>query len=92
MTITRQTLGQALDAYPSSFSQNIVRQLDDPLYPSASLIVLQGNLSPNGCVLKQSAMSPALRKHRGRAVVFESAADLMDRIDDPNLDVTADSV
>lgn len=92
MTITGQTLGQALDAYPSSFPQNIVRQLDDPLYPSASLIILKGNLSPHGCVLKQSAMSSTLRKHRGRAVVFKSAADLMNRIDDPQLDVTADSV
>ncbi|KAL1404832.1 hypothetical protein Q8F55_008442 [Vanrija albida] len=92
MTITGKTLGAELEAYPSSFPQDIVRPRSNPLAPSASLVVLRGNLAPLGAVLKQSAMSPALKKHRGRAVVFRDADDLMARIDDPDLDVAADSV
>lgn len=91
-TITGETLGEALDKCPSPFAQDIVRPLDNPLYPAASLVVLAGNLAPDGCVLKQSAMASSLRQHSGPAVVFKDADDLMDRIDDPDLPVTADSV
>lgn len=91
-TVTGDTLGEALDKCPKPFAQDIVRPLSEPLYPSASLVVLTGNLAPDGCVLKQSAMAPSLRQHRGKAVVFQNADDLMDRIDDPDLPVTAESV
>ncbi len=56
------------------------------------MMVLQGNLAPNGAIIKPSAASPRLMKHRGRAVVFENADDFRARIDDPDLDVDADSV
>lgn len=92
MTITGSPLGAELDAYPASFPQDIVRPRSNPLAASASLVVLRGNLAPLGAVLKQSAMSPALKKHRGRAVVFKDADDLMARVDDPDLDVAPDSV
>lgn len=91
-TVTGVTLGEALDRCPPPFAQDIVRPLAAPLYAAASLVVLSGNLAPDGCVLKQSAMAPALRRHRGAAVVFRDADDLMRRIDDPDLPVTADSV
>jgi L-arabonate dehydrase len=53
---------------------------------------LRGNLAPNGCVLKPSAATPKLLKHKGRAVVFEDIDDLHKRIDDPKLDVAPDDV
>ena len=93
MTITGRTLGAELDALPPPFMQDIVRPLSDPLGPgAASLVVLRGSLAPSGCVLKQSAMVPHLKKHRGRAVVFRDAEDMIARIDDPGLEVTKDSV
>lgn len=92
MTVTGQTLGQALDAMPRPFAQDIVRPFADPLFPSAALVVLRGNLAPDGAVLKSSAMAPNLRTHQGRACVFKSADDMLERIDDPDLDVTKDSM
>ncbi|KAL4996176.1 dihydroxy-acid/6-phosphogluconate dehydratase [Aspergillus recurvatus] len=96
MTITGQTLGELLDASPFrdfSLSRQIIRSLSDPLYPSSSLIVLQGNIAPNGAVMKASASKDRrLLTHTGPVVVFENSADLAKRIDDTDLDVTADSV
>ena len=54
--------------------------------------MLRGNLAPGGAIIKQSAADPALMEHEGRAVVFEDAADLAARIDDPTLDVNADDI
>src|SRR5437763_368485 len=56
------------------------------------MVVLHGNLAPRGAVIKQSAASPKLLQHTGRAVVFESVEDMTLRVDDPDLDVTADDV
>jgi dihydroxy-acid dehydratase len=96
LTITGQTLGELLDATPFrpfSFSSSIIRSLSDPLYPSASLVVLRGNLAPNGAVSKASASKDRrLLKHSGPAVVFKNSADLALRLDDPDLPVTKDSV
>ncbi|EXJ91315.1 dihydroxy-acid dehydratase [Capronia coronata CBS 617.96] len=95
-TYTGQTLGELLDStsFKSfSYSQQIVRPLDDPLYPRSSLVVLYGNLSPNGAVMKASASKNRnLLQHRGRACVFENSADMAKRIDSPDLEVDADSV
>jgi dihydroxy-acid dehydratase len=56
------------------------------------LAVLKGNLAPRGAVIKHSAASPNLLKHRGRAVVFKSLEDLALRVDSPDLDVTAEDI
>ncbi|CZR58835.1 probable dihydroxy-acid dehydratase [Phialocephala subalpina] len=96
ITITGQTLGQVLDANPFrtfQFSSEIIRPLTNPLYPSSSLVVLSGNLSPNGCVMKASASKDRhLLSHSGPAVVFKNSTDLALRIDDPDLPVTKDSI
>ncbi|ERS97525.1 dihydroxy-acid dehydratase [Sporothrix schenckii ATCC 58251] len=96
LTITGETLGAALDAEhfkPFPLSAQIIRPLDDPLYRASSLVVLRGNLAPDGAVLKASASKDRrLLQHRGRAVVFAGPQDLARRIDDPELDVDADSV
>lgn len=96
MTISGRTLGEELDSTPFKsfvFSQEVIRPLSTPLYPKSSLIVLHGNLAPNGAVLKASASKDRrLLSHSGPAVVFKNTADLAERIDDPNLRVTKDSV
>jgi dihydroxy-acid dehydratase len=66
--------------------------MSNPIYPQGGLAVLQGNLAPGGAVIKQSAASPALMEHEGRAVVFENLEDMATRIDRDDLDVTADDV
>lgn len=91
MSITGRSLGEELATF-ISFSQNIVRSMSDALVPHSPLVVLKGNLAPDGCVVKASAMGSRLRKHAGRAVVFANVEDLMERVDDPGLDVDEDSV
>jgi dihydroxy-acid dehydratase len=72
--------------------QTVIRPRTSPIKAMGSMAVLQGNLAPRGAIIKQSAASPALMQHTGRAVVFESVEDLTQRIDHPELDVTADDV
>lgn len=74
------------------FNRDVIRSLQDPLQPEGGTVVLRGNLAPHGAVLKQTAASPHLLRHKGRAVVFESYQDLWARVDDPALDVDENSV
>ena len=69
-----------------------IRRLDDPVTSQPSIAVLRGSLAPTGAVIKTAAASPELLQHTGPAVVFEGYHDMLARIDDPNLDVTKDSV
>jgi dihydroxy-acid dehydratase len=68
-------------------NSDVIVPLDRPLGREGGTVILQGNLCPDGAVLKQTAASPHLLRHRGRAVVFESKHDLMARVNDPALDV-----
>ena len=70
----------------------VIRPLDNPLVKDGSLCILRGNLAPRGAVLKPSAATPALMKHRGQAVVFEDFDHYKARIGDPDLVVDASSV
>jgi dihydroxy-acid dehydratase len=70
----------------------VIRTRAQPLLPDAGIAVLYGNLAPSGAIVKPAAASPELLRHRGRAVVFDSIEDFHARIDDPDLDVSADSV
>jgi dihydroxy-acid dehydratase len=92
LTVTGKTLGEELDAAAASFPQEVVRPFANPIYPQGGIAVLRGNLAPGGAIIKQSAASPALMEHVGRAVVFENAEDLANRIDDPDLEVQAHDV
>jgi dihydroxy-acid dehydratase len=92
LTVTGRTLGEELDAAPPAFQQEIVRPHGQPIHAGGGIAVLRGNLAPGGAIIKQSAASPQLLEHEGRAVVFENAVDLASRIDDPTLDVTANDV
>jgi dihydroxy-acid dehydratase len=93
LTVTGKTMGENLRAVrrPERFRE-IIAPLDHPLQPVGGLAILQGNLAPAGAVIKQSAASPELLQHRGRAVVFTSLEDLAERVDDPDLDIAPDDV
>jgi dihydroxy-acid dehydratase len=69
-----------------------LRDVENPAGPAGSLAVLTGSLAPLGAILKRSAADPKLCQHTGRAVVFDGVDDLRARIDDPGLDVDANSV
>ncbi len=75
-----------------NYDSKVITLLRAPFKPQGGIAVLRGNLAPNGAVLKPSAASPQLMKHKGRAVVFEDIDDLHARIDDPKLDVKANDV
>jgi dihydroxy-acid dehydratase len=92
LTVTGRTLGEELDAAPAPWEQAVVRPLADPLAKEGGIAVLRGNLAPNTAIIKQSAASPDLLQHEGRAVVFDGLEDMANRIDDPDLDVAADDV
>lgn len=91
ITVNGKTIGENTADAPCH-DREVIRTLDAPLTPTGGLAVLKGNLCPDGAIIKPSAASPGLMRHRGRAVVFENIEDLHDRIDDPDLDVDADSV
>ena len=92
MTINGRTLGENLDAMAEPWPQDVVRTLDDPVYAEGGIAFLKGNLAPEGAIIKQSAATPELMSHSGRAVVFSSLEDLAARIDDPDLDVNPDDI
>src|SRR5438132_387911 len=72
--------------------EHVIRPRSRPLDEGGSLVVLQGSLCPDGAVMKISAADPRLLRHEGRAVVFEGIHDLASRVDDPDLEIDADSV
>lgn len=93
MTVTGRTLGEVLAGQPDPGDwQKPIRTLDEPLGPAGALRTLKGSLAPDGAVIKAAAATESLMQHSGPAVVFDSPADAAARIDDPDLDVSADSV
>lgn len=90
-TVAGTTLGDNLEG-AECFDDDVIRTREDPVSVEGGLAVLTGNLAPNGCVLKQTAATEELLRHVGPAVVFKDYDDLEARIDDPELDVTAESV
>jgi dihydroxy-acid dehydratase len=91
MTVAGITLGEAV-AGAKVLNDDVIRPLDNPLKPEGGVAVLRGNLCPDGAVIKHSAADPRLLQHSGPAVVFENYNDMARRLDDPDLDVTPDSV
>jgi dihydroxy-acid dehydratase len=91
MTVTGKTLGENLRR-AACFNREVIRPLSNPIFPEGGVVILNGNLAPRGAVIKQTAVSPHLMKHRGRAVVFQNNRDLLARLDDPNLPVDENSV
>lgn len=91
LTVTGRTVGENLPERSGS-DTDVIASIDAPFQGPQGLAVVRGNLAPNGAVVKCSAASPELLVHEGPAVVFDDMADLMARYDDPELDVTPDSV
>ena len=94
-TKQRNALGQTLEKSLQGaqvYNDDVIRTRDHPLVPRDGLAVLRGNLAPDGAVIKPAAMEPHLRQHTGRAVVFKDYNDMSSRIDDPALDIDANSV
>ncbi|PDQ35990.1 MAG: dihydroxy-acid dehydratase [Candidatus Lumbricidophila eiseniae] len=92
LTVTGATLGENY-AGAEVYNREVIRPLDNPVKPVGSgIAVLHGNLAPRGAVIKQSAASPELMVHRGRALVWDSLTDYLTAADDPELDVTADDI
>ena len=92
LTVTGGPLADQLDGARDLGQRGDPRTRAEPLQDAAGIAVLRGNLAPDGAVIKPAAASPHLLQHRGRAVVFDSIEDCTHRIDDPALDVDADSV
>ena len=91
MTVTGKSLGENI-ADAKSLDPEVIRPLDRPVAAGAALAVLRGNLCPDGAVIKPSAASPKFFKHRGRALVFESNAQMQAEIHQPDLDVDENTV
>lgn len=94
MTVTGRTMKENLSSVTiEEVYRDIIKPLDDPLHADGGIAVLRGNLSPNGSIIKPKAViDKTLMKHKGEAVVFTSLEDMEARINDPDLEVTKDSV
>jgi L-arabonate dehydrase len=90
-TVSGQSIGDSVRG-AVCYNEDIIRPLGMPLAKEGGTVILTGNLCPGGAVLKQSAASPHLLTHRGRAVVFEDHADIHRRIDDPSVAIDETSV
>ncbi len=86
LTVTGRSVGEN-NAGAQCYNREVIASADQPFKEAAGIAVLRGNLCPDGAIIKPSAASPQLMKHRGRAVVFEHIEDYHARIDDPELDV-----
>jgi dihydroxy-acid dehydratase len=86
LTVNGKTIGDNTAEAPC-YDREVIRTMAAPLKERSGIAVLRGNLAPDGAVIKPSAATPALMKHRGRAVVFESIEDFRARIDAPDLEV-----
>jgi dihydroxy-acid dehydratase len=91
VTVNGKTIGENIEE-SENYNTDVITSLGKPFNPIAGFVVLKGNLCENGAVLKPSAASPHLMRHRGKAVCFENIEDYKARIDDPALDVEADSI
>ena len=91
ITINGKTIGEN-NENPVCYNTEVIATADKPLQEHAGIAVLKGNLCENGAIIKPSAATKELMKHRGKAVVFETMEDYHGRIDDPNLDIDENSV
>ena len=88
LTVTGRTIGENnANGAAECFNREVIHTVETPFKQDGGITVLRGNLAPDGAVLKPSAATPELMKHRGRAVVFENIEDLHARIDDETLDI-----
>ncbi|KAF7963836.1 dihydroxy-acid dehydratase [Cupriavidus sp. UYMU48A] len=92
LTIDGRTLRERLDEPAGWVDRKVIRAFNEPVSNVGGLIALHGSLAPDGAIFKRAAATPALFEKEGRAVVFEGLEDLANRVDSPDLDVTADDI
>lgn len=90
-TVSGETIGEQI-AGGESFNPEVIATLDKPFKQASGIWVLRGNIAPDGAIIKPSAASPQLLSHRGRAVVFETIEEFKARVDDPELEIDANSI
>lgn len=90
-TVTGKTIGENIEG-AECFNADVIRPLGNPVYKEGSLAVLKGNLAPDGCVIKPSAMSERFLQHTGPALVFDDYPSMKKMLDDENAEVTDDHV
>lgn len=91
VTVDGRTIGEIV-AEAEVLDPEVIRPLDRPVRAGEALVVVRGNLAPDGAVMKTCAADPRLLRHRGRAVIFEDVQTIADRIDDASLGIDEDSV
>ncbi len=91
LTVTGKTVSENV-AGARCFNREVIKPVDKPLFPEGGTVILKGNLAPCGAVIKQTAVSPHLQEHKGKAVVFENYSDMMARVDAADLAVDETSV
>ena len=91
LTVNGKTIGENLKG-ADIYDTDVICRREKPLSKEGGLAVLEGNLAPNGAVIKQTACDPSLVRHKGPAVVFSDYNDMAARIDDDTLEVTKNSV
>ena len=91
LTVNGKTIWENSKDAPN-WNPEVIRSNDNPLLREGGIAVLRGNLAPNGAVIKPSAASPNLLRHRGKAVTFENIEHYQQRIADPDLDVDENSI
>ncbi len=92
VTVTGKNHHDNIQGNTECYNRDVIASYDQPLIPEAGCVIVKGNLAENGAVIKPSAATPALMKHTGRAVAFESIEDYHKRIDDPALDIDENCV
>lgn len=86
MTVTGKTVGENI-ASAVNYNSDVILPREKALTDNGGIVVVRGNLAPDGAIIKPSAATKSLMKHRGRAVVFEDIDHYKQRIDDPDLDI-----
>ncbi len=91
LTVTGKSIGENI-ADAQNLDPDVIRPMSNPVTAGRTLAVLHGNLCPDGAIIKPSAANPKFMKHRGRALVFDSNAEMLAKIHDPALDVDENTV
>ena len=91
MTANGKTMGANIANAPC-WNRDVIKEFNAPFKANAGIAILRGNLAPDGAVIKPSAATPALLKHRGPAVVFETIEEFKEKIDSPDLEIDENSI
>lgn len=92
MTVTGKTLGENIANVDDAYDRKVIHSIDDPISPVGGMTILKGNLAPNGAVIKRSAASERLMKHRGRAKVFDTLKEAEVFLANPESDIDENTV